>query len=131
MQVHVLQASSEHDFDTVFVTSRQLGAGALVIEMHYSPTDSTARHMSAAPSGAAISENQDFAAAGDLMSYGCSFTNAYRLLGAYTGRILKGEKARRPAGAAGHESRADHQHEDRQGARSHLPNHAAGPREWR
>ena len=35
---------------------------------------------------------RDFAAAGGLMSYGTSLSDALRLVGTYTGRILKGEK---------------------------------------
>jgi putative ABC transport system substrate-binding protein len=39
-----------------------------------------------------VFQNREFAAAGGLMSYGRSAINNYRLVGVYTGRILKGEK---------------------------------------
>ena len=37
-------------------------------------------------------ENREFTAADGLMSYGGDFNDAFRLVGIYTGRVLKGEK---------------------------------------
>ena len=94
MQLHILNASTERDFDTVFATLVQLHASALVIApdaMFISRSEQlgalTLRH--AVP---AITQFREFAAAGGLMSYGASFTDAARQVGVYTGRILKGEK---------------------------------------
>src|SRR5215471_15892827 len=39
-----------------------------------------------------IHDQSEFAAAGGLMSYGTDLADAYRLMGAYAGQILKGEK---------------------------------------
>ncbi|MGB9413144.1 MAG: ABC transporter substrate-binding protein, partial [Pseudolabrys sp.] len=94
LQLHILNASTERDFDTVFVTFAQLRADALVIApdaMFISRSEQlgalTLQH--AVP---AITQFREFAAAGGLMSYGGSFTEAARQVGVYTGRILKGEK---------------------------------------
>jgi putative tryptophan/tyrosine transport system substrate-binding protein len=94
LQLHVIRASTEGDLDTAFASLLQQRAGALIIG-----TDSfmiiqikrlaalAARH--AVPT---IFQFREFAAAGGLMSYGGSVTDANRLAGLYTGRILKGEK---------------------------------------
>jgi putative ABC transport system substrate-binding protein len=94
LQLHVLGASTERDFETVFSTLLQLQAGGLVINgdaFLVSRSEQLAelalRH--AVP---AIFQFREFAAAGGLMSYGSSITDAYRLLGVYTGRVLNGEK---------------------------------------
>jgi putative ABC transport system substrate-binding protein len=94
LQLQVLNASSEQDFDAVFADLDRLRAGGLVIS-----TDSvftkgierlaalTLRH--AVP---AINQYREFALAGGLISYGSDNRESYRLAGIYTGRVLKGEK---------------------------------------
>jgi putative ABC transport system substrate-binding protein len=94
LRLHVLHATSERDFDRIFATFAQLQAGALVVgpdSFFFSRIEQlgtlTLRH--AVP---AICPYRAFAAAGGLMSYGASVTDLYRMVGVYTGRILKGEK---------------------------------------
>jgi putative ABC transport system substrate-binding protein len=94
LQLHVLHASTERDFDTAFATLLQLRAGGLVIGTD--PFFNSRREQLAAlavrDAVPAIYQNRGFAAAGGLMSYGGSHTDGYRQVGVYTGRILKGEK---------------------------------------
>ena len=94
LQLHIVHASTDRDFDAVFATLTQLRVGALVIApdaFFISRSEQlgvlTARH--AVP---AITQFREFAAAGGLMSYGGSFSESARQVGIYTGRILKGEK---------------------------------------
>jgi ABC-type uncharacterized transport system substrate-binding protein len=94
VQLHVLHASSEQDFDTVFASLVQLRAGGLVIgadALFNSRSEQlaalTIRH--AVP---AVYQYREFVSAGGLMSYGTTVVDTYRPLGVYTGRILKGEK---------------------------------------
>lgn len=94
LQLHVLRASTEQEFDTVFASVSQLRAGGLVISsdsFFFSRSDQLAalavRH--AVPT---IFGFREFVAAGGLMSYGGSLTESFRWVGVYAGRILKGEK---------------------------------------
>jgi putative tryptophan/tyrosine transport system substrate-binding protein len=94
LKLHVLHASSERDFDTVFASLVQLRAGGLVIgtdALFNSRSEQlaalTTRH--AVP---AVYQFREFVSAGGLMSYGTTVVDTYRPLGVYTGRILKGEK---------------------------------------
>jgi putative ABC transport system substrate-binding protein len=95
MQLHVLNASTEGDFDTVFATLRQLRADGLMIGSDVFLTARSKQLAALAVRHAvpAISQNREFAAAGGLMSYMGSIPDTYRQAGVYTGRILKGEKA--------------------------------------
>jgi putative tryptophan/tyrosine transport system substrate-binding protein len=94
LKLHVLHASSERDFDTVFASLVQLRAGGLVIgtdALFNSRSEQlaalTIRH--AVPS---VYQFREFVSGGGLMSYGTTVVDTYRPLGVYTGRILKGEK---------------------------------------
>jgi putative ABC transport system substrate-binding protein len=94
LELHVLNASTEQEFDAVLANVPQLRAGGLVIgtsalfTSHSSQLAALAAHH-AVP---AVYKGHEFAAAGGLMSYGSDITDSYRLAGVYTGRILKGDK---------------------------------------
>jgi len=94
LQLHVLRASSDRDFDTVFATVAQRRVGALVIgaDPFFTNQSRQLAELAARHAVPTIYEFREFAAAGGLISYGTSIGDAYRLAGAYTGRILKGEK---------------------------------------
>jgi putative ABC transport system substrate-binding protein len=94
LQLHILYASTERDFDAVFATLAQLRAGGLVIGTDPFLTSRMEQLAALALRHAvpAIYQYHEYAAAGGLMSYGGSFTDSSRQAGIYTGRILNGEK---------------------------------------
>jgi putative ABC transport system substrate-binding protein len=94
LNVQIVRAGSEGDFESVFDNLVRSGASALVISIDSFFTGRR-EQLAALALGhriPAIYQYRDFAAAGGVMSYGGSLTEGYRLVGLYAGRILKGEK---------------------------------------
>ncbi len=94
VELRVLNAANESEIDTAFAGSAKERTVPLVVSSDNLFTDRpvqlavlAARH--AIP---AICPYREFAAAGGLMSYGTDLADAYRVVGAYAGRILKGAK---------------------------------------
>jgi putative ABC transport system substrate-binding protein len=94
LQLHVLKATSESEIDTAFASLVQLHAGALVVGADPFLSGQREQLVALASRHAvpAIYAWREFAAAGGLMSYGASLTSAFRLVGIYAGKILKGAK---------------------------------------
>jgi putative ABC transport system substrate-binding protein len=93
LQLRVVKASNEREIDAAFASLIQqradaliTGGGAFFFSRRNQISALAIRY--AVP---AIYALRDFPAAGGLMSYGASITDAYRQVGVYTGRILKGE----------------------------------------
>ena len=93
-ELHVLNASTERDFEVVFANLIQLRAGGLVIgtDAFFSSRLEQLAALSVHHAVPTVYHFREFAAAGGLMSYGGSITEAFRGAGVHTGRILKGEK---------------------------------------
>jgi putative tryptophan/tyrosine transport system substrate-binding protein len=94
LQLQVLHARSEREFETVFATLAKVKAGALMLGVDAffnrrieQLVALTIRHV--VPT---MYHNREFPAAGGLMSYGTNLAQANRQVGIYTGRILKNEK---------------------------------------
>jgi putative ABC transport system substrate-binding protein len=94
LQVHILKASTSSELDSAFANLISSRVDALFVNVDgffLSRKDQivalATRH--AVPT---TYPRQEYTAAGGLLSYATSVTEAYRLVGVYTGRILKGEK---------------------------------------
>src|SRR5712664_3681824 len=94
LQLHVLNASTDRDFDPVFATMDQLRADALVIspDVFFNTRIERLAMLSLHHAVPAIYQYRPFVAAGGVIGYGSDETEYYRLVGTYTGKILKGEK---------------------------------------
>jgi putative ABC transport system substrate-binding protein len=94
IDVHVLNASEEREFESIFAKIKELHAGGLVIgaDTFLNARSDKLAALAVRDAIPTISPYQEFARAGGLMSYGASINGASRQAGVYTGRILKGEK---------------------------------------
>jgi len=94
LQLNVLEASSDRDFDAVFVSLLQMRADGLVIggDPFFNSRSEQLGTLTARHKVPTIFQFREFAAAGGLASYGASLTDSYRQVGVYAARILKGER---------------------------------------
>jgi len=94
LQLHVLKARSESEIDAAFASLVQLHAGALVVSADPFLSGRREQLVALASRRAvpSIYAWREFTALGGLISYGPSLTSAFRLVGAYAGRVLKGAK---------------------------------------
>ena len=94
VQLHLLEASTDRDFDAAFAKAVQLRSAGLVIssDLYFYSRSEQLAALARRYAVPAICGFPDFATAGGLMSYGANFPDAHRQVGVYTGRVLKGEK---------------------------------------
>jgi putative tryptophan/tyrosine transport system substrate-binding protein len=94
LQLHVLDASTEGEIDAAFEKLIELRAGGLVVSVDPFLLSQRAQIVALAARHAvpAIYGAREFAADGGLMSYGSDLVDAYRQVGIYAGKILKGAK---------------------------------------
>ncbi|MGB8068909.1 MAG: ABC transporter substrate-binding protein, partial [Pseudolabrys sp.] len=126
LELHVLNASTERDFDAVFAKLIQLRAGGLVIGPGAFFTSRSEQLAALALHHAVPTIFQGaraFVVAGGLLGYGADGCGRLPPSRQLYRSGSQGREARRPTGPAGHQSRVLHQSEDGQGAR---PQRACG-----
>jgi putative ABC transport system substrate-binding protein len=94
LEVKVLHASDEPEIDQALTIFPQTRAGVLIVgaDTFFASSAQQIGALSIRHSVPTIFQYREFAAGGGLGAYGGSIIDAYRLAGAYAGRILKGEK---------------------------------------
>jgi putative ABC transport system substrate-binding protein len=94
LQLLVMQASTDNDIDTAFVSFVQHRADALLVgnDSFFTSRRDQLAALAARNSLPAIYSFPEFTVAGGLMSYGIDLADTYRQIGIYTGQVLKGAK---------------------------------------
>jgi len=93
-QIQIVNATNERELDAAFVSLAQSKVGALLIASNAYFTSRRDQIVALAAQRAipAIYDQREFPMAGGLVSYGTNLSDSYRLMGVYTGKVLKGEK---------------------------------------
>jgi putative tryptophan/tyrosine transport system substrate-binding protein len=94
LDLHLLQAGSEGDFDAAFAKLAELRAGGLVVapDPFFINRSGRLAELTVRHAVVAIFHTREFVVAGGLLSYGGSTAESHRQAGRYAGRILKGDK---------------------------------------
>jgi putative ABC transport system substrate-binding protein len=94
LELHVLQASSEADFEGVFAKLGELHVAGLVVapDPFFLTRSGQLAILTIRHAVVAIFHTREFVAAGGLLSYGGSTAETHRQAGIYTAQILKGAK---------------------------------------
>jgi putative ABC transport system substrate-binding protein len=94
LELNLLEASSEGDFETDFARLEELHVDGLVVapDPFFINRSGRLATLTVRHAIAAIFHTREFVAAGGLLSYGGSTAESHRQAGIYTGRILKGDK---------------------------------------
>jgi putative ABC transport system substrate-binding protein len=93
-RLEVLKAAGEHDLETAFaaIADQRLGALFVNIDSFFAARADQLVALAARHRVPAIYPLRSYVAVGGLMSYDASYTDAFRRVGVYAGRILKGDK---------------------------------------
>jgi putative ABC transport system substrate-binding protein len=94
IDVHVLNASTEHDLDEAYASLEKLGAGGIVVpnEPFFDSRRDQIVALSARYAVPAVYSIREYVEAGGLLSYGASLSDSYHRAAIYLGRVLRGEK---------------------------------------
>ncbi len=94
VQLIILKASTESEIDATFASLIQMHAGALLVgpDPFFLSRREQLVALASRHAVPAIYDWREVATAGGLISYGPSLTAAFRQVGIYAGKILKGEK---------------------------------------
>src|SRR5262249_33368058 len=94
LQVHILRASTDREIDSAFeaVGAHSIQALAVSADPFLDTRREKLLSLAAHRAVSTMYHFREFAVAGGLVSYGVDASDAYRLVGIYTGRVLKGDK---------------------------------------